>query len=429
MRGRMFQFWSLFSQPVPLTWLNGGHASLAWERLNETPPEGIDRLVQFRGGVRADLVEWDGAAQLGAPWMELAARAIEPNVFLDPAFALPAAQHIPAARRPQFLMIWLSHGPHERLIGLFAINAPSVGYARSLHLWSTPMMASGLPLLCQDHGGAAIEALCAFVARQFPYVEAIVVPEVHLHGPFVRLLRKYAQAHERSIQVFDRRSRAIVTNDHDKNDFLQRFISARKRKELRRQRRRLEDLGALTYSSVSGAREVQNAMERFMALEASGWKGGQSTALLSNPSTATFARAMVRNFAHRGACRIDALELDGRPLAMGIVLTASDIAYFWKTAYDESFARYSPGVHFSLEMTKRIIFEGKHQRIDSCAIPNHPMIDHIWRERQEIGDLAIATLNARPARLAFALGRESARRRIRSALKQTYYAISGKHPR
>ena len=166
-------------------------------------------------------------------------------------------------------------------------------------------------------------------------------------------------------------------------------------------------------------------MERFLALEASGWKGNRGTALLCDPSLATFARAMVRHIARRGRCRIDALELDGKPVAMGIVLSAGCKSFYWKTCYDEAYARFSPGVLFSLEMTQSV-FESGAEMIDSCAIEGHPMIDHLWREREEIADFIIPSPAASPAAFGLAVQSEEGKRAARKLIKSAWYFLRGR---
>lgn len=433
MRNRAFLFGPTLGQPAPQSWLNSRHASAVAPKIELQPAS--SRLQSPPSipppGMVTELLDWDSATSLASEWMVLTQRAAEPNVFLEPGFVLPAVQHEPAARRPSFLFVRKgeAHGAAGRLIGVFVFVPPKPTQHGVLKLWINPMMAAGAPLMDSYEGMAAIEGLQLFVAKQYPGIESVLLPQVNIRGPVARLLGAHAAARGLLTRVFDRRSRAIVTNHDATLDVAQNFISAKKRKELRRQRRRLEELGTLTYTSAKEPDDLRAAMERFLALEASGWKGGQSTALLSDPSTATFARTMVRNFARNNACRVDALELDGKPIAMGIVLSADDTAFYWKTAYDEAFARFSPGVLFSLDMTAHMIAEGAHELINSCAITNHPMIDHIWRERMEIGDIAVATLNASPHRVAFAMNKETARRQVRSLAKQAYYKLLRKHPR
>jgi len=52
----------------------------------------------------------------------------------------------------------------------------------------------------------------------------------------------------------------------------------------------------------------------------------------------------------------------------------------WKIAYDESFARFSPGVQVLVDLTERLLKMRPSRAPIPAATPDHPMIDHIWRE-------------------------------------------------
>jgi hypothetical protein len=75
---------------------------------------------------------------------------------------------------------------------------------------------------------------------------------------------------------------------------------------------------------------------------------------------------------------------------VAIVLRSGAGAWFWKIAYDESAARASPGVQLTLDLTQWLLRERDRAWCDSCATPDHAMIDHIWRERLNLCDLMIA---------------------------------------
>jgi hypothetical protein len=82
--------------------------------------------------------------------------------------------------------------------------------------------------------------------------------------------------------------------------------------------------------------------------------------------------------------------LDGGAIAAAITLRSGDSAWFWKIAYDERFARYSPGVLLTLALTENLLDDVGMMRADSCATADHPMIDRIWRERLPLCDLMVA---------------------------------------
>jgi hypothetical protein len=74
-------------------------------------------------------------------------------------------------------------------------------------------------------------------------------------------------------------------------------------------------------------------------------------------------------------------------------------AFSFKTTFDERYARYSPGVLLQRE-NLAILGRSDIAWSDSCAAADHPMIDHIWRERRAIGRISIA-IGGRLRRAAF----------------------------
>ncbi len=61
-----------------------------------------------------------------------------------------------------------------------------------------------------------------------------------------------------------------------------------------------------------------------------------------------------------------------------------DAAYAFKSAYDEAYARYSPGVLLELENMRVTREEVSVPWMDSCAVPNHPTLDRIWSARRRV---------------------------------------------
>ena len=63
-------------------------------------------------------------------------------------------------------------------------------------------------------------------------------------------------------------------------------------------------------------------------------------------------------------------------------------AFSYKTAFDESLSRFSPGV--LLQRDNLAILSNRQITLtDSCASADHPMIDHLWRERRAVGRVSI----------------------------------------
>ena len=80
-------------------------------------------------------------------------------------------------------------------------------------------------------------------------------------------------------------------------------------------------------------------------------------------------------------------------VGFGIAMLANFItppgAFGFKTAFDERFARFSPGVLLQLENLD-LLDRPQVEWCDSCAAPDHPMIDGLWSGRRPIGRVSIA---------------------------------------
>ena len=370
-----------------------------------------------------------------AAWADLAARTLEPNIFLGPAFALPLIQHVERSCPPDFLLVWSESHPAAfgRLIGLLPLSRPrDLPGARLVRCFAHKQTVGGAPLLDREFAAAAFAAMITWLWDREPKASALLVRGIALDGAFHAMATRgpfeyrISHRHERAILRHDAKAclspapeaRAALTPTAT-------FLSAKRRKELRRQRRRLSELGDRRYTSARTPSEVASATERFLELEHRGWKGARGTALLASPSLATFARTMTRLMAFEGKCRIDAIEINGRAVAMGIILTTDGRSHFWKTAFDETYAIRSPGVQFALELTEAQLADADVALTDSCAVPDHPMIDRLWPERMGVADLLINLRPADPQAFRRAVAVETLSVALRDALRRLYISLRG----
>lgn len=349
-------------------------------------------------------------------WADLIMRALEPNAFFEPAFAVSAARHLPPKSRPLFIAVWRGASGIEkrRLVALCPILAPTPlfgnGVARG---WLHKQATLATPLFDRTYAKEAIEALLAWFAQNRA---AVVFPKIPMDGPTFAALTLAAQQGGRQWRVFDRHERAVLFPGGDPDELWTRRTSRKALKELHRLQRRLNELGSLEHRRFSTLEDVRRATENFLALEAAGWKGKRG-AFLRQPSLATFVRSATRLLAREGKCHIHSLELEGRPIAMGIVIKSRGRAYFWKIAYDETLRSQAPGIQLAYALTKTQTAQRDLDMTDSCAIAHHPMIDRVWPDRLAIGDLMIQTRPDRADGFSKVCGREELRRKIRSLVK------------
>jgi len=183
--------------------------------------------------------------------------------------------------------------------------------------------------------------------------------------------------------------RACLDARGEADHLLQDVLGGKKLKELRRQRNRMASHGEVTFAVARSIEAVEKTVEVFLSIEASGWKARRGTALKQDKGDAAFIRQATRDLAASGQCEIVTLHAGTTAVAAAIVLRHLDRAFYFKLGIDERFAKFSPGVQLTLELTRHLCADPTLATADSTAAPHHPMIDPIWRGRLRIGEVII----------------------------------------
>ena len=207
-------------------------------------PIALARALDLARPIRVEALGYEEAARHREAWLILIRNALEANAFLEPSFLLPAAQHLAQGRRPVFLFVWDDRAAHRpALIGLCPVLIDP--HARTVTAWRHDYAAAGAPLLDFARAPLAVRALLDWVARHTGAC-GLMLPMLAEFGPTAEILRDCAEEESRELRFFDGCRRAILPRGaHGWSG-----LRAKGLKELRRQRRRLAERGALTFTSA-----------------------------------------------------------------------------------------------------------------------------------------------------------------------------------
>ncbi|MCB1487751.1 MAG: GNAT family N-acetyltransferase, partial [Bauldia sp.] len=296
-----------------------------------------------------------------------------------PGILLPAIDHLD----PSIAVATVDDGT-GRLLALAPVHHGRLGkISPALWVWTHDYAPLGTPLLDSAAIDEAADGLVELAGDG-----SLVLPELPVHSHVAAALRDAAERAGRPWTIVDQQPRAILDRP-EAGDGVRDGLERRRRKEFARQMRRLAELGELTVEVAVHPDHARARFEEFLILEAAGWKGDEGTALASQAATAAFSREIVFNRSERGTTRIVSIRLGDHPVAIVVCFVAGATAYTWKIAYDQHFARFSPGVQVMLAAADRLFADPAIMRIDSCAAPQNAMANRLWHGRMDIGTLVV----------------------------------------
>lgn len=351
-------------------------------------------------------------------------RALDANLFLGPDFFLPLVSNACGNKQPEALLAWDGAPFQSNLIGFLPLAR---NRARMLPLavyrgFRHPLVSSAVPLVdaaaAESVWLAMLDSLAANRIRAVLELENVV-----LNSPVFAALETAAAASNRPMVMYNHYQRALLEPAAGSEQYIGR-IKSKRLQELRRTRRKLENLGLVEHTVCCGD-NIPAALDEFLDLEASGWKGKRKTALASDPTAVAFVRSALTGEAQRPAVRIEMLRFDGKAIAGNVFLLGRDVACSWKSGYDETHRAHAPGKILDFDAINTVHDERWTPRIDSLALPGHNVED-VWLERVPVATVMVAVTAGMPeSDLRLFQRLEIMRLACRGALKNAYHRATG----
>ncbi len=299
---------------------------------------------------------------------------------------------------------WSGREPSpRRLLGFFPARIEKRRYGVNLPVlvgWTHPYAPFGVPLVEREAAEPITAAWLAHLAADATLPGLLLLPYLPGDSPFAAALEAIVRRAQMPTADFDRHERALLAPSGERSLYVEQALGKHHHKELRRHWRRLSETGAVLFTAATEPAAVAAATGGFLRARSERLEG-QGRHCRGRPPRSQQLHARGSRRARRGRQGVD------RPHAGRWTRDRNDdrsasgpCAWFWKIAYDEAFARFSPGVILSAVITDELADDATIVRTNSCATANHPMIDHLWRERLALCNRLMAVRPQAPFSLA-----------------------------
>jgi CelD/BcsL family acetyltransferase involved in cellulose biosynthesis len=304
-------------------------------------------------------------------WEDLARAALEPNPFYERWMLRPALEAFGGAQDLRLVLVWEG----ERLAGFFPFEhiARYKGLPVSaLASWRHAHCLLCTPLVRGGRARACLEAL--FDSAQAPLFEFRYLPAGE---PFHRALVEVLAARGAQTTVVRSYERGLLRKHRA-------TVSGKFRRQAANAERRLTGFAQVALQPED---EIERWIDDYLRIEAGGWKGRNGSAMASSEANRRYFREILGAAFRRGRLLGCGFDAEGRAIARRFSFTAGEAAYAFKTAYDESFARFSPGALLELANVRQVDADPRLQWMDSFTDDENLAVARLWPDRRTMHTL------------------------------------------
>jgi CelD/BcsL family acetyltransferase involved in cellulose biosynthesis len=326
--------------------------------------------------------------RLLARWTELEQESLEPNPFFAPEMVLPAARHLEGGDATHLLLA----DTYDRLLFLLPVSGGRGFGGIKLPLlkaWVHDYCFLGTPLVSAHDDPVQIWTAVASILRRARPAPLLVVQLHTDDGPVAAALRR-ADAQAGLKVRYSPATRRGFVHRRSEPTYATEWVAKKHLANLARRRRQLSrTLGCPVDTVDRAATGLDGAIEEFLHLEASGWKRQTGTALQCRPGHDQFFRELSRGFGEQGRLMLLSLQSETKMLAQSTALLAGPGLFGFKKAYDEDFARWSPGTLLDLDVLMWFHDTPQLRWLDTCSSTDAPAGSPLFGDRRTIRTLLV----------------------------------------
>jgi len=328
-------------------------------------------------------------------WRELAQQSIEPNPLFEADCLIPAARYLPNGAEMS-LVIAEDDG---RFFGCFPVKRVAWD-ARPSATWGgvwCPALTTQVrrlryeltPLVSRERGIEAATALLSALTHRGGAKDAgiLVLEALDADGPVSSYIACAAEKLRLPVHTYRTWSRPVVRR---RDELTYRSIhGGQSLRKIANWRRQLgEKLGGEVEFVDRSA--DPSAVDELIALEAAGYKLKTGVALVSHPGEPEWFREMCDRFRSAGRLLLYSLQVGDSVVAMQLMLRGGEGIFGLVTAYDEDYARYSPGTQLALDSIDRFHEATDAQWLDTCTWAGNETLSRLYPDQRTVSTVLVA---------------------------------------
>lgn len=369
-------------------------------------------------------------------WRDLALHAVEPNPLFEADCLIPAATHL-AGGSQIYLVIAEEDG---RFYGCFPAAELRGGIPPQfkLRFLSRPTVTTlvrrlrydGTPLLRADRSVETAKALLTAIKEPTALGDRkfLVLESMDTEGPVAASFHQALAELGMSAHVLRSWTRPVIRRDEEDD----RDFATSNRKKLAKLEHRLSEESHASVRVVDVS-DDPFMIEHLITMEAAGYKSHKDVAMSAHPGEPEWFRDMCDRFRQEGRLLVYALAVGDDVIALQLMIRAGDCLFGLQSVYDETYARFSPGIILHRSFLERFFTSIDVRMKDTCTFEGNSTLERLYPHSRPVETLVVVVggpldhLLLRVFSLAQrALGADSALGRKAPKLHSAFQRIAGR---
>ncbi len=325
---------------------------------------------------------------LGDQWERLSRNVIEENPYYSPSYMHALLENIETQTDVKALAVF-----HDTtLVGFLPFVIDTWRWLKAMPVnraWIHPYTTLSIPLIAVSHPREIVDVLVEAMREHGGRGAFWLYESFNLEGPVGKLFDDVLKDRNLPSKSYDEFDRATLDQGSSFDEHMLRHVSKSRRKGLKRNRKNLSELGRLEMRNFTSGPELEIAVDEFLALEISGWKGEQGSAMACDERTKAFAKRAFGSEDGKSITRADVLYLDDCAIAVSLAIYVGKTAFTLKCSYDESYRSYSPGLLLEQDIIEDFFESQWVERLDSATNISGHVVQGLWNSSIRVGDLLL----------------------------------------